>query len=214
MQQHLSRVYASLALTVAAATVGAYLHLVTHIGGMLTGILALGAMLYLAMDSDKTNYTRRLAVLGSFGLLKGMSIGGLVEMLLMVNPALLVQAFLGTLVIFGSFSLGAMLSRRRSLLYMGATLGSALSLLALFSFANFFLRSDALLSLQLYGGLIVFVGYVAFDTQLIIERAAHSDADFVWHALELFIDFVAIFVRIAIILLRKERNEREKKSRS
>jgi hypothetical protein len=36
---------------------------------------------------------------------------------------------------------------------------------------------------------------------MILERARNGDTDFVWHAVELFIDFVNIFVRVVQILL-------------
>lgn len=209
MQRHLARVYASLALTVVAAAAGSYLHVLTHVGGGLTALVGVGLMLWLAADSDKQNYPKRLAILGGFGLMKGLSIGGLVHALVQEDPSLLVLAFLGTVVVFASFSVGAMLSARRSLLYLRATLSSALSLLLLLSLVHLFFPSDLVVSTSLYAGLLMFVGYVAVDTQLIIERAGSGDADYVWHALELFIDFVGIFVRIAVILLRKERKERK-----
>ena len=46
------------------------------------------------------------------------------------------------------------------------------------------------------------ISYVIFDTQIIVEKASLGDRDFAWHAMELFIDFVGIFVRICVILLR------------
>lgn len=56
-------------------------------------------------------------------------------------------------------------------------------------------------TMQLYFGLLVFVGYVVVDTQEIIERAHFGDLDYVKHALTMFTDLAAIFVRILIIMV-------------
>jgi FtsH-binding integral membrane protein len=67
---------------------------------------------------------------------------------------------------------------------------------------------------ELYLGLLVFSGYVLFDTQLIVERAAAGDMDHVRHALDLFVDAVAILVRVLVILLKnQEKREREQQRR-
>lgn len=45
------------------------------------------------------------------------------------------------------------------------------------------------------------MGYIVFDTQDIVEKAHLGDLDYVKHALTLFTDFVAIFVRMLIIMV-------------
>ncbi|KAL2552578.1 Adenylyl-sulfate kinase [Forsythia ovata] len=54
---------------------------------------------------------------------------------------------------------------------------------------------------ELYFGLLVFVGYIVVDTQDIIEKVHFGDLDYVKHALTLITDFAAVFVRILIIML-------------
>jgi FtsH-binding integral membrane protein len=56
-------------------------------------------------------------------------------------------------------------------------------------------------ALQLYFGLLVFLGYMVFDTQEIIERAHQGDMDYIKHALTLFTDFVAVLVRVLVIMV-------------
>lgn len=96
-------------------------------------------------------------------------------------------------------------------------LWSALSFLSLLSFMSVFWRPMWAFSFQLYGGLAIFCGFVLFDTQLIVEKAEMGSQDVVGHALELFLDFVAIFVRLLVILMKnaekREENERKEKNK-
>ncbi|THG21656.1 hypothetical protein TEA_000285 [Camellia sinensis var. sinensis] len=132
------------------------------------------------------------------------NIGGLLTTLGCMGSivCILVSAFVGCAVAFGCFSMAAMLARRREYLYLGGLLSSGLSILFWLHFASsIFGGSAALFKFELYFGLLVFVGYIVVDTQDIIERAHFGDLDYVKHALTLFTDFAAVFVRILIIMV-------------
>ncbi len=128
-------------------------------------------------------------------------------------------ALLATCLIFASFSAFSLLTKRRSMLYLGGFLSSALSILVLFSMFSLLFGFGGASGaggggqwlsqmVMLYGGLMLFVGFVIFDTQIMIEKLHAGYRDTVNLSLELFIDFVGIFVRILIILAKK--NNRRK----
>jgi FtsH-binding integral membrane protein len=56
----------------------------------------------------------------------------------------------------------------------------------------------------------MFCGYILYDTQLIVEMASGGDFDLAKHALMLYTDLVAIFVRIVIILLKNSNRKSRK----
>lgn len=124
------------------------------------------------------------------------------------------MALLGTTAVFACFSAAALLARRRSMLYLGGTLSSAVSMFALARLGTWFLGGQRLLfEAELYLGLVLFVGYVLFDTQLAVERAEAGDRDEVRAALDLFVNFSAIFVRVLVILLRSAAAKDEQRER-
>jgi len=184
------------------------------LGGTLSSIGCVILMMCLAMDRDKADYQRRIGMLALYGFLQGCSLGTLIGMAIQMDPAILVTAFLGTTTIFLCFSMSAIYSSRRSYLYLGAMLSSATMFLCVLSLLSIFWRPVWMFSFQLYFGLAIFSAYVIYDTQLIIEKAGAGSDDFVWHALELFIDFVQIFVRILIILMQNSQKKKEEKKSS
>ena len=52
-----------------AATIGAYVHIQTHIGGMLTGFATIGVMMLLQQTPHHENQ-KRLGLLAAFGFFK------------------------------------------------------------------------------------------------------------------------------------------------
>ncbi|KAI4315202.1 hypothetical protein L6164_028036 [Bauhinia variegata] len=215
VQNHLKQVYLTLCCAVIASAVGAYLHILWNIGGFLTTVACMGSMIWL-LSTPTFEEKKRVALLMAASLFEGASIGPLIELAIDIDPSLIFGAFVGTSLAFACFSAASLVARRREYLYLGGLLSSGLSILMWLHFASsIFGGSIALFKFELYFGLLVFVGYIVVDTQEIVERAHLGDLDYVKHALTLFTDFAAIFVRILIIMLKNsnERKERKKKRR-
>lgn len=215
VQSHLKQVYLSLCCALVASAAGAYLHLLLNIGGLLTTFACIGSILWL-LSTPPHEEQKRFGLLMASALFEGAAVGPLIEMAIKVDPSILISAFVGSALAFACFSGAAMLARRREYLYLGGLLSSGLSMLMWLQFASaIFGGSAAMFKFEIYFGLLVFIGYVVVDTQEIIEQAHHGDLDYVRHALNLFTDFVAVFVRILIIMLKNsaEKNEKKKKRR-
>ncbi|XP_019179652.1 PREDICTED: bax inhibitor 1-like isoform X2 [Ipomoea nil] len=216
VQNHLKQVYLALCCALVASAAGAYLHILWNIGGLLTTIGCIGSIVWM-LSCPPYQEQKRVALLMAAALFEGASIGPLIELAIDFDPSILVSAFVGCGLVFGCFSAAAMVARRREYLYLGGLLSSGLSLLFWLQFASsIFGGSMALFKFELYFGLLVFMGYIVVDTQEIIEKAHYGDLDYVKHALTLFTDFVAVFVRILIIMLKNasEKEEKKKKRRN
>lgn len=223
VQQHLLRVYSTLAAGVllTAATIwaatGPLADLLSPIaaGNMrwlpLLGMV--GCIMWLSSLSEHDGLGKRLAVFSVIVSLQGLSITSLISLVAAINPTIPLMAALGASASFVCFSGFALLSKRRSLLFLGGLVSSALSWLLLARFATIFMgaqASAAVFSVELYGGLAAFCAYVCAHTQQIVEQAEGGSTDFVQHALRLYLDLIAIFVRLAIILAQNQQRRAEK----
>lgn len=215
VKSHLSKVYSCLTLTLFTASIGAITHLYLNIGGLLTSLAAMFLIMSLATDFDKQS-PNRILKLAAIGFFKGASIGPLIGYAVMVDPSIVIKALLGTTTIFVCFTLSALAASRRSYMYLGGILGSCMSFLFWSALFNLFFRSSFLVDVQIYLGLLVFCGYVLFDTQMMLEKVRSGNEDYMMHAVELFINFIAIFVRLLIILTKNKQqdNERDRKRRN
>eukprot|EP00093_Oithona_nana_P012258 12258.XXX_296559_297387_1 [CDS] Oithona nana genome sequencing. len=207
IRSHLKSVYACLAMTIVSASAGAYTHLFTNLlrgGGLLYGLLGMGLALglYATPDNGKNRPTRMALLLG-FAFFSGLGTGPLLDMALRINPSLIPNAFLLSGAIFACFSGAALFAPDGQYLYLGGTLLSGLSTLFWLGFLNIFFQSQLIFQVYLWGGLLVFCGFIMWDTQMIIEKRRRGDRDFIAHSLDLFIDFMQIFRKIMILLMQK-----------
>ncbi|CAB78761.1 TEGT protein homolog [Arabidopsis thaliana] len=143
---------------------------------------------------------KRLYLLFLFALLKGASVGPMIMLVIDFDSSVLVTAFVGTAVAFVCFSAAAMLATRREYLYHGASLACCMSILWWVQIASsIFGGSTTVVKFELYFGLLIFVGYIVVDTQMITEKAHHGDMDYVQHSFTFFTDFASLFVQILVL---------------
>jgi Bax inhibitor 1 len=148
LQSHVASVYAALTATVLAAAAGVYTYLMTGFGGFFPGLVLFGTMFWLGFTRGKVT-PARLGGLLVFGFCQGLAVGPLVNLALDVDPGIVITAFLGTAAIFISFSLAALVAKRREYLYLGGLLGSAISMLFWAGLANMFFRSRFIFNVEL-----------------------------------------------------------------
>ncbi|EHB00301.1 Bax inhibitor 1 [Heterocephalus glaber] len=152
---------------------------------------------------------KRLGLLAGFTFLTGVGLGPALELGIAVNPSILPTAFMGTAMIFTGFTLSVLYARHQSYLFLGGILTSAMSLMVLSSLRNLFFGSVWLFQANLYMGLVVMCGFVFFDNQLIIAKAEHGDKDYIWHYIDLFLDFVTLSRKLMMILAVNEKDKKK-----
>lgn len=190
-----------------AAAIGASVHIFTDF--LQAGFIsAIGALIFFFLlmstpDNNGKGLTLRVGYLLGFTFLTGVGMGPLLDYVIMVDPSIIITAFIGTSAVFLCFSICALLSERGKWLYLGGTLMSIITGLMLLSLANIFFGAMWVYQAQLYVGLLAMCGFVLYDTQVIVEKRRMGSKDFVAHSLDLFIDFIGIFKRLLIILTQK-----------
>jgi len=213
-------VYTTLAAATAIAAAGAWANAGGALSPGLPAIIFLACALGLRFTSPPTNSAAyydagasgtpaRLGLLAGAAGAQGAALGPLVGAASALAPGALVAALAGAATVFACFSASALLARRRSYLFLGGALSSAVSILLGLQFASLFMGGGpALFQAELVGGLLLFLGYVLFDSQAMVERAAAGRRDFVGDALTLFVDLVAIVSRLLVLLLQQQQQRR------
>lgn len=214
VKQHLKNVYTTLAVCLLAAAGGAYVHVMTDILKA-NFIVSLGSIVFMLMvystPATAANEAKRFAFMIGFASCSGIATGPLLDMAMRLNPAIIVTAFMATSAIFACFTLAALYAPDRKFLYMGGILMSCVSTLFWLSLANIFMGSRLIFDLSVYLGLAVMCAFVLYDTQLIIEKRRRGDQDYIWHSVDLFVDFIGVFRRLLIILAQKEGRSEKKR---
>jgi FtsH-binding integral membrane protein len=212
VQTHLKNVYTCLLVATLCATIGVYLAMTGWLNYPRLAVFAsiITTIWLFTLDLNARTQMKCFGLMSATALFTGIYLSPLINLAIVVDPQIVMTAFLLTTIIFVCFTLSALLTQRRTYLYLGGLLGTGTSIMLLLSLMNLFGRSQLIFNANLYLGLFIACGYILYDTQLIVERAIQGDMNYVKHALFLFIDMVDLFVRILIILLKNSQNKSKK----
>lgn len=196
-----SRVYGLMCLTMlaaAGASVFAYTPLFLPVTKFLAASPWISLALYYGMAFGVHAISRVpvVGVLGllGFGVFTGLWIAPMISFFAATNPSAITSALLGTAGIFGSMTLLGMFTKR-DLSGLGAFLFPGVIVAIVLSVVNIFFLQSSLLSTALSAVIVlIFSGYVAYNTQNILHRYplnAHVSA-----AMQLYLDVFIIFIHL------------------
>ena len=133
-----------------------------------------------------------------FTFITGLIFAPVVAIYEQTAPGIVGQAAFLTVLVFGSLTAYAFISRR-DFSYLGGMLFVAIIALVLGGLANlFFFKSSAMAYWSAWVTLLVFSGFVLYDTSRIIHR--YDEDGYCAAALALFLDFFNMFLAILRIL--------------
>ncbi|OII76394.1 hypothetical protein cand_027170 [Cryptosporidium andersoni] len=214
-QSHLLKMYTTILIGTIITALGAVIYInrllqIPTLVGLITGF---GCMFYIIRSSSNTviiSFWRVLAFL-LFCFTLGNSLGPLVVYGNFINPIIIPTALITTLILFVSLSCSAIYTKKRLTLYMSALILSASAYLGFISFFNFFFRSKFVDITLSYAFILLYSLYVFYDTQITLECVAYGEKDFLLHAIQLYLDGINLFAKIATVLIKKQQEEKENK---
>ena len=199
-----------------AATASCLLMPAAFVNNLLFLILSIvgtiGLLITMMSKRGNSDHGTKFVCLLGVAAIDGAALKPLVSHAADIDPIIVVNALLYTAVVFGSFSLMSLMTKRRSMLFLGGVLSSILMGMSMGLFFSWII-GYSFISFLGYNiiMLVVFSFYVMYDTQLIVEKAHNQDFDYTLHALELFIDLIRVFVHILRILIELSGEKKKKK---
>ncbi|XP_054773885.2 growth hormone-inducible transmembrane protein-like [Lytechinus pictus] len=174
------------------------------LGGM--AVIMASGMVTMSVPYTEGMGLKQLAWMGHSGLL-----GVVLAPICFMGGPLLIKAACYTAGVVGGLSCVAMCAPSDKFLYMGGALAMGLGAVFAASVGSMFLSpatalGSGLYAVSLYGGLVVFGGFMLYDTQMIMKRAelhpvnAQRPFDPINSAMTIYMDTINIFIRIASIL--------------
>ena len=213
-RKHLGQVYLACAASSAIFALGSYLTIIIpSLASGLWMIPALLCMFGVYVTAARGADDKALYCLAGFALSQGLALGHAMQYFTEeLGIESVFFAAVTTASLFAAFSGFAMLSERRSLIYLGGLAYGALHMIGLLRIFTWFVPAVSTFywDTNLILGTIVFILYIIADTQAIIEESESGNRSVAMHTLKLFLDLLNLFVRVLAFLNKKAKKENKK----
>lgn len=145
-----------------------------------------------------------VALLYVFSAIQGAVVGPLLTLVERVAPGVPAEAAILTVAVFGSLSL-YVLYTGRDFSYLGGMLTAGIIAMIVAGIAMFFVHSSLAHTLYCLFGILLFCGYVLYDTSAIMHRLGPDEA--VAGAISIYLDLVNLFWLILNLLMEMNRRD-------
>ncbi|CAH1102988.1 unnamed protein product [Psylliodes chrysocephalus] len=218
---------ASIAVTAASAMAAVRSPVIMNIV-MKNGLVGLGISLAAIMGTgilaQSLEYKEGFGPKQMAWLLHAGTMGAMLAPMCLLGGPLLIRAAWYTAGVVGGLSTIAVCAPSEQFLYMGGPLAMGLGVVFVSSIGSMFLPPTTALgaglySISLYGGLLLFSGFLLFDTQRIIAQAERYPTspgpygvrpyDPINASIAIYLDTINIFIRIATLLAGGGQNKRK-----
>ena len=109
---------------------------------------------------------------------------------------------------FACFTGASWFATDRIKMYTYGMLSSLLLVSSILAITSIFANSSFLMNARLFIGIAVFCLYIVVDTQVMISQAEMGYKDVPGHTLQLFLDFVNLYIRILRLLSDKKKKKK------
>ena len=175
---------------------------------MLLCIAELAVVFIFSRSINKVSTSAAMGMFLLYALLTGISLS---TIFLVFDISSIFLCFLGTAVSFGAMALYGMRSKKNLSAWGGTLFGALIGLLVL-TVVSFFLHFAMLDLFICVFGLLLFLGFTAYDTRklsVMFEQAAGTELAerySIYAALQLYLDFINIFLYLVRLLGLTRRN--------
>lgn len=219
--QYLTKVYTSLSIMMLLCTIGVSTGMHCNLSNYNTLFCVLSIVFTIISVGGFFSNNQFVAELFTYATCTclGLTISDLIHIVTYIDPLIIPQALGYTTVIFITSSVYVFINdpfkdNTKMLYYVGQLLYTLLTLTIVTTIVNnVFVKSSFVDSIELYVGLVIFSVYVVYDTSVIVQRCKYKNINYNWYildAMNLFLDFLNLFVRIIRFLIELKTPKKKK----